>query len=169
MPPLGKDVCADEEGFFSFVEELLDDFSFPDDDEFDLDALEDFVPFPLLLELSLLAELSLGLARKRFQFLIKVLARAITSSSLLLLRSSFTVMPMRVFVNISRLIFNVCNVLSKSNACSCPYKKHVSHYLRLQNSCFLLTAPSLDVDILPIFFWIRNTSSSTLILMPLVD
>lgn len=123
MPPEGNEVCdEDVEPFFSLSLDELDelDLSLPEIDDDDLAALVDFEAL-LLLEEPSLAELlfgvvGAGLARKRFQFLISVLARAITSSSLLLLRSSFTVMPMRVLVRMSRLMLSVCRAFSRSRA-----------------------------------------------------
>uniref|UniRef100_A0A7G3B4D7 Uncharacterized protein n=1 Tax=Lutzomyia longipalpis TaxID=7200 RepID=A0A7G3B4D7_LUTLO len=81
---------------------LLDDF-----DEFFDELLDDSLPCGVT-------------ARKRFQFLISVFDRLITSSSLLLFRNSFTVIPIRVLVKISKSTLRVWRAFSKSSACSCP-------------------------------------------------
>jgi hypothetical protein len=56
--------------------------------------------------------------RNFFQCFMRVFDRLITSSSLLDFLSAFTVIPMRVFVRTSKLMFRVCNCFSKSRACS---------------------------------------------------
>lgn len=107
---------------------------------FDDDALLDV----LLAEVDETADgESLAGARNFFQFLINVLDRAITSSSLLHFLSSFTVMPTRVFVSMFRSMFRFCRIFSSSSACSWP---EPSGALILAN-----------------FFWMLDTSLSTLI------